>query len=181
MKNFLTAAFLLILSSLTFAYTPEQIDKDLDLLFLFVPLTETVKVQDKEIEIDMRKLLEATARLESRKGTNNYSGRVAKTYMQYEISTINTYSSTYTYYKNRSLCEYYLLEPLNLDDDRHAVFIAYVLYMTKLHYHQKLLANTYTKYHGSEDPEFWIYKVLWNSTKGASTFKKWKHRLVENI
>ncbi|MGL5191632.1 MAG: hypothetical protein ACRC7S_18480 [Cetobacterium sp.] len=127
------------------------------------------------MEIDMRKLINQTAMIESNYGRDNYKGRVAKTFLQIE-------PKSYEYYVNLSpeLKEYIeneLGRELKLSNEN-AVFIAYIIYLNKIQTHSNWI-NKFKHSHYNGDNEWYMYKLYYNSLKGEATYKKWQQRQIE--
>lgn len=136
-------------------------------------------VVDGEVKsINMHKLLQMTQMIESSGGRDNYKGRVAKSSYQYEMATVNHYKTLpliSDLWKNIESILDKKLNPLNEEDSK---YITYIIYFAKLYYHKNLLNNN--KYLlESGDLEWAVYKTFWNSSKGASTYKKWKERTFQ--
>lgn len=151
-----------------------SISSDIDRLFTVVNDKQEIIIKDNIYTIDMRRLLKMTAMMESRYGTNNYKGRVAKTPMQYELATANYYTKIESELTNYITKE--LDIPLSPSEELTGVCYSYIIYMSKLRWHRDWL-DRHSKYLDDiGDLEWLIYKVLWNSIKGKSTYKKWKER-----
>lgn len=128
-------------------------------------------------QINMERLLDMTQMIESRGGKDNYKGRIAKTSYQYELETVNHYLSLIPDLK--AYVESELGRELDLYSEDDARYVCWLVYMAKLQYHRNWLDKYNEYYNQSGDVEWAVYKVLWNSIKGASTFKKWRQREVE--
>lgn len=128
-------------------------------------------------QINMERLLDLTQMIESRGGRDNYKGRVAKTSYQYELETVNHYLSLIPDLK--AYVESELGRELDLYSEDDARYVCWLVYMAKLQYHRNWLDKYNTYYNQSGDVEWAVYKVLWNSIKGASTLNKWRQREVE--
>ncbi len=159
--------------------TYAQINQNIDRLFTIVPEKQELIINGNIHTIDMRRLLQMTAMVESRYGTNKYTGRVAKSPMQYEPSTAEYYTDL-----QPELTKYITEEldaPLFESHELTGVYVTYVTYMSKIQYHKRWLEKYYKYYRNTGDTEWLIYKVLWNSIKGKSTYQKWKSREKEMI
>lgn len=120
-----------------------------------------------------------TAIIESRYGMDNYKGRIAKTPMQYELATANYYTKIESELTNYITQE--LDIPLSASDELTGVFHSYIIYMSKLRWHRDWLEQYFKYYQTTGDLEWLVYKVLWNSIAGRSTYHKWQHREQELI
>lgn len=154
-----------------------SISSDIDRLFTIVNDEQEIIIKDSIHTIDLRRLLQMTAMMESRYGTNNYKGRVAKTPMQYELSTADFYTDYMSELTNYMAKEFDM--PYSAYQELTGVFHSYIIYMGKIQLHHKLLDRYYHYYSDTEDIEWLVYKVLWNSIKGKSTYAKWKQREIE--
>lgn len=174
---------IVILSLSLFVYTfgynypTEKIHKDIDTLFSIVSDTHDIKINNNIFTLDMRRLLIQTAMIESNFARDKYRGRVAKTYMQIEKDTAKWYLSRVSGLRN--YIEMELGRKLTWDKDEDAMFVVYLLYMSKIFKHSKILNNEkylekYFKNH--YDVDYYIYKLLYNSIKGKSTYEKWLSR-----
>lgn len=142
-----------------------------------IPRYQEVIINNEIVEIDMHRLLALTQMIESRGGRDPYHGRVAKTSFQYEMETVSHYIKLVPELK--SYIEEELgreIDPRSEDD---APYVAYMIYMSKLQYHRGWLDKYYKFYRDTGDAEWLIYKVYWNSIKGASTYRKWNQRIAE--
>lgn len=169
---------LLIISSSLFArMSTEEINKDIESLFKIVNQYQDIRIEDEFYSVDMKRLLEMTHMIESRRGKDNYLGRVAKTSYQIEEQTINHYLPLIQDLK--CFLEKELNRPLIFGREEDAIYYAYLLYMAKIRFHKNWLDKYYDKYYIDDDIEWFVYKILYNSIKGKSTYKKWKEREVE--
>lgn len=142
-----------------------------------IPATQDIIISGEVKQINMERLLDLTQMIESRGGRDNYKGRVAKTSYQYELETVNHYLSLIPDLKAHVESE--LGRELDLHSEDDARYVAWLVYMAKLQYHRNWL-DKYNKYYNqSGDVEWAVYKVMWNSIKGASTLNKWRQREVE--
>ena len=164
------------LINLIYSYEKEDIIKDVDKLFSIMSDTHEIRINNYIVEIDMRQLLLSTAMIESNFGRDNYKGRVAKTYMQIEESTAIWYMSKVPELKN--YLEEQLGRQLIWDRDEDAVFVSYIIYLTKIQVHYRWIDRfSQTLFNG--DVEWFIYKLYYNSIKGASKYTKWQHRVSQ--
>lgn len=168
--------FFVIISVNLFCYSSKKINRDLDKLFEIVPRYYTVVSNDYYFEIDMKYLLQMTAMCESSYGLNNYEGRIAKTYMQAEETTSNHYLGVVPFKKE--VIEKVLSRDLNVKKDEDAVFVAYLIYWSKLNYHRNWI-NLYKDKIDFNDKHWFIYKLYWNSVEGKATKKQWERRKKE--
>lgn len=123
----------------------------------------------------MRYLLLMTAQIESSFGRNKYNGRYAKTYMQLEEDSARHYVKIMPELKN--YIEKNLGRKLQFNTNKDAVYIAYILYMSKIQHHYKWIDKyKYRLYNQHHDVEWFIYKLFYNSVKGASTYTTWVKR-----
>lgn len=138
---------------------------------------QDIMISGEVKQINMERLLDLTQMIESRGGRDNYKGRVAKTSYQYELETVNHYLSLIPDLK--AYVESELGRELDLYSEDDARYVCWLVYMAKLQYHRNWL-DKYNKYYNqSGDVEWAVYKVMWNSIKGASTLNKWRQREVE--
>lgn len=165
---------LTVITTLSFGYSPEQIHKDIDTLFTFVSDTHEIRINGNLYEVDMRELLLQTARIESNFARDKYTGQVGKTFMQIEEKSALWYLGKAPELKK--YLEECLGREIKWDRDEDAVFTAYIFYHSKLLKHYKWLDRfSHTKYF-TGDIEWYVYKIFYNSTAGASTYKKWLYR-----
>lgn len=142
-----------------------------------IPANQDIIISGEVKQINMERLLDLTQMIESRGGRDNYKGRVAKTSYQYELETVNHYLSLIPDLK--AYVESELGRELDLYSEDDARYVCWLVYMAKLQYHRNWL-DKYNKYYNqSGDVEWAVYKVMWNSIKGASTLNKWRQREVE--
>lgn len=168
---------LLIISSLAFGKSVESINKDIDKLFTIVNQYQDIKLKGEYYAVDMKRLLQMTQMIESRGGRDNYLGRIAKTSYQIEEETLNHYIPLVQDLK--CFLEKELDRQLIFGEEEDAIYYAYLLYMAKIRFHKNWIDKYYDKYYVDSDVEWLIYKILYNSIKGKSTYKKWKEREVE--
>ena len=136
-----------------------------------------IMIGNEKREINIKRLIEMTQMMESSGGRNRYTGRVAKSSYQYEIATWDHYKRlpmVKDLYENISSMVGHKLDPLKEEDSK---YITYILYYAKIFYHHKKIATS--KFFNSDDIEWTIYKELWNSSLGASTYAKWVERTSE--
>lgn len=160
----------ILLSNIVFGY---DLERDLNTLFKHVPRIQEIKIDGYVYEIDMQHLLIMTMGVESNFGKDKYKGRIAKSPMQFEMTTAEHYVKIVPELK------IYLESKLNRKltyNDKDCVFITYLIYMSKLQYHTEWLTKYKKILHNTGDVEWLVYKVMWNSIKGASTYNKWKYR-----
>lgn len=135
---------------------------------------QDIIISGEVTQINMERLLDMTQMIESRGGRDPHKGRIAKTSYQYEMQTAKHYIKLVPDLKK--YVESSLNRKLELNKESDARYITYIIYMSKIQYHRGWL-DKYDKYYSqSGDVEWAVYKVLWNSVKGASTYKKWKQR-----
>lgn len=169
---------LLIISSSLFArMSTEEINKDIESLFKIVNQYQDIRIEDEFYSVDMKRLLQMTCMVESRYATNNYKGRVAKTAFQYEMDTAIYYVKQVGILKG--YLESQLGRKIDVYNEKDCVYITYLIYMSKFRFHFNWLEKYSHKYFNNKDIEWLCYKILWNSTKGATTYKKWKEREME--
>lgn len=155
---------------------PEMIDDNIEKLFSIVGDTQDIRVS-KYKTIDMRKLLKMTAMMESRYGQDKYSGRIAKTPFQIEENTAKHYLKTVPILRKH--IEDKLGRKLIWNRDEDSVYVAYLIYMSKMRYHDNWIKRYWYKAHGDSDAEYGVYKILYNSLKGKSKYSTWEKRLKE--
>lgn len=177
MKNIIILLSLLVYNSVFSNMSVVDIDKDINNLFRIVNQYQDIRIEDEFYSVDMKRLLQMTAMIESRYGTNNYKGRVAKTVFQYEMDTATHYVKQVAILKG--YLENQIGRKININNEKDCVYITYLIYMSKFRFHFDWLDKYSNKYFNDVDAEWLVYKVFWNSTKGASTYKKWKEREME--
>lgn len=171
---------LLLLSQVVLGKTKGEIDRDIEKLFSITSKTQQLQIKYDIVNVDLERLMRLTTMIESRYGTNTYKGRIAKSPFQYELDTARHYISVVPELKSFLECE--LGRQINVDNEDDCVYITYLIYMSKIRHHKNWLDKFYNKYYkNSKDAEWLVYKVLYNSIKGASTYKKWKQREIELI
>lgn len=142
-----------------------------------IPRYQELRIKDEIVEIDMHRLLALTQMIESRGGKDPFQGRVAKTSFQYEMETAEHYINLIPEFK--SYIESELGRELKYGTEEDAPYISYLIFMAKFQYHRNWLDKYYNIYKNTGDIEWTVYKLYWNSVKGASTFKKWNQRIAE--
>ena len=154
-----------------------QISLNIRKLMTITSQTQSLNVNGKIYEVDMLELLEMTTMLESRYALDKYGDRIAKSPFQYELPTINF---AMRYNENlKSYLESRLGHTIDPNNDAHSPYVAYLIYMTRLR-HNKVWVDRYERKHSDENDIEWIlYKSLYNSTLGKSTYNKWKERKKE--
>lgn len=176
----LIIALMIIIGTTTFGkLTPKQIDRDIERLFKIVSPIQELNVNGNIMEIDLKRLMRMTAMVESRFATNKYSGKIAKSAFQYEMATANHYVGIVGELKNYLETE--IGREISLTNDNDCVYVTYLIYMSKLRHHRGWLDKYYTLFRETGDIEWLVYKVLWNSVKGATTYNKWQNRDMEMI
>ena len=170
---------ILVVSTYSYSRDPQQISNDIQHLFTIVNKYQDIIVDGVVYQVDMERLLEMTAMVESRYGTNNYKGRIAKTEFQFELTTANHYVTIANELKG--FLEEKLGRKISIDNDRDSVYIAYIIYMSKIRYHRDWLDKHKNIYEKSFDIEYLLYKVLWNSVLGKTTYSKWIDRQKEMV
>ncbi|MGL5984293.1 MAG: hypothetical protein ACRCZ1_03390 [Cetobacterium sp.] len=170
MKRVLVIFFILFVQ--VFAeYSPKKINKDIETLFKIVPRYEKVEIKGEFHNLDMKKLMQVTAMVESSYGTTSYSRRIPKTYMQMEKrSALHSLSQGEIIKKK---IERRLGRNLQWDSDKDAMFVAYIIYTDRLRQNKRWL-RLHTRYFVNGDVEWYIYKVFFNSIKGSATHKLWQ-------
>ena len=161
---------LMLIPTIAFGY---DLERDLNTLFKYVSQTQEITVDGSIYEVDMRRLLVMTMGIESNFGKDKYHGRVAKSPMQFELSTAEHYVKIIP--ELRQYLESKIGRKLTFKD-RDCIYISYLIYMSKLQHHHKWLTRHKRYFIETGDIEWLVYKVLWNSIKGASTYKKWTYR-----
>lgn len=144
-----------------------------------IPRYQDIVVKDEVVRIDMHRLLDQTQMIESRGGRDVHRGRVAKTSYQYEIQTAEHYVNLVPELK--SWIEEELGKTLKFNCEEDARNIAYLIYMSKLQYHRDWLDKFDRYYRETGDVEWAVYKIYWNSIKGATTRRKWNQREAESL
>ena len=169
----------LIISVCSYGKQPQQISNDIQHLFTIVNKHQDIIVDGVVYQVDMERLLEMTAMVESRYGTNNYKGRVAKTPFQYELPTANHYVKIANELKE--FLEEKLGRKIIINSDKDSVYVTYIIYMSKIRYHRDWLDKHKKILEESFDIEYLLYKVLWNSVLGKTTYSKWEDRQKEMV
>lgn len=139
-----------------------------------IPRYQDLAICDHFVSVDMHRLLELTQMIESRGGRDHYHGRVAKTSYQYEMATAEHYIKLVPEFKKWLESE--IGRELQLGKEEDARYITYLIYMSKIMYHKNWMDKFSVYYEETGDIEWCMYKVLWNSIKGASTYSKWVQR-----
>ena len=151
-------------------YSNPIIDSSLDKLFKAVPRHHEIEYDGTMYEVDMRALLEHTAAIESNYGFDRYRNKHAISPFQYEKVTARWSMSV-----GKELVSYLeekLGHRIEYGNVEHSAYIAYVIYMTKLRYHRDWL----DKFNVGGELDWKMYKILYNSIEGASTYEKWLFR-----
>lgn len=175
MKKFIIAVLLGIIFTTSYTYDIPDIYRDIDKLFEIVPETQRLKIGSDDVDINVRYLLLMTAMIESNLGRDKYNGRYAKTYLQLEEDSARHYVKIMP--ELTIFIENKLGRKLKFNNNKDAVYIAYILYMAKIQYHYNWIAKYQNKlYSYNQDVEWFIYKLYYNSVKGKSTYKTWKRR-----
>ncbi|MGL6185573.1 MAG: hypothetical protein ACRC1T_09375 [Clostridium chrysemydis] len=176
--NKIILLLMILINSVSFSkYSVENIHKDVDKLFTIVSDTHNVRIGNNIYDLDLKRLLLQTAMIESNLGRDKYNGRIAKTYMQIEEKTAKWYMSQVPELK--SYIEEELGRKLVWNKDSDAVFVSYLIYMSKLQQHHSWLNKFRHTNHFKGDVEYYIYKIFYNSLKGASTLNRWNKREIE--
>lgn len=164
----------ILLSFQIYCYPVNKIKNDIEILFTFAEPTYEITIDKKIYQVDLKRLLWLTSGMESNFGKDKYSGRIAKTYMQLEPESAKYYIKIFKPTKihvesniNRKLTTYY---------DKDAMYVSYILYLSKLHYHKNWIDRYKYIYYNTNDIEWFIYKLYYNSIKGKSKFTMWKYR-----
>lgn len=169
---------IMFVNMVMYGYSVDNLSRDLDTLFKIVSETQELSVEGVTYELNVRQLMEMTLQVESRFGQDKYTGRIAKTAFQYEPDTVEHYVKIMPELKK--YLEDELGRKLKLYDNKDSVFVAYIVYMSKIQYHKNWL-DKYSRvyFRKSGDVEWLVYKTLWNSPKGSTTHKTWTKRLDE--
>lgn len=164
----------ILLSFQIYCYPVNKIKNDIETLFTFAEPIYEITIDKKIYQVDLKRLLWLTAGMESNFGKDKYSGRIAKTYMQLEPESAKHYIKVFKSTKihvenniNRQLTTYY---------DKDAMYVSYILYLSKLHYHKNWIDRYKYIYYNTNDIEWFVYKLYYNSIKGKSKFTMWKYR-----
>ncbi|MGL4425073.1 MAG: hypothetical protein ACRCZ0_08330 [Cetobacterium sp.] len=170
---------LCVLSSLCLGanYKQQDITKDVETLFSIVSDTHEVRIGENVHKIDLRVLMKQTAMVESNFGRDKYAHPRAKTYMQMEEPSARWYVARVP--KLKEYIEFSLGRRLVWDDDRDAMFNAYLVYMGKLQTHGRWLDKFSDTEYFTGDIEWYVYKIMYNSIVGASKFERWESRRKE--
>lgn len=166
-----------IISINLFCYPIKNIKNDINKLFTLVDKEQQIIIDEQLYVVDMKRLLWLTAGMESNFGRDKYTGRVAKTYMQLEPKSAEHYIKIIPQFR------FYLANELNrninIQKNSDAMYVTYLFYMSKIQYHFNWINKYKYIFYETNDLEWFIYKLYFNSIKGQSTYKKWKYR--ENI
>lgn len=170
---------MILINSVSFSkYSYENIHKDLDNLFNIVSETHNIRIGSNIYEVNLRRLLLQTAMIESNFGRDKYEGRLAKTYLQIEENSAKWYLSQVPELK--SYIEESLGRELIWYKDRDAMFVAYLIYIAKFHKHHSWIDKyRHSKHFQHGDIEYFVYKLFFNSIKGASTYSRFVSREKE--
>ncbi|MGL5961932.1 MAG: hypothetical protein ACRCZ0_08265 [Cetobacterium sp.] len=162
--------------SFGFGYSKKDINRDLDILFTHVNINKVVNIQGKNYTVNMDKVLRMTAMIESNYGGDRARSKaVAKTFMQIEKKSADFYLKQVP--KEKAYLEKRLGRKLIWDSNRDAIYVSYLIYMSKIKTHPKWLdkfANTKHFSHGNVN--FYIYKLYYNSIKGKTTYITYLNR-----
>lgn len=169
----------IILFNVSFSYTVEEINADIDKLFTFVSDTHDIKINNEIKTINLRELLRMTLMVESNYGRDNYKGRIAKTPFQLEPNTGKHYKNIVPELK--TYIESCIGRKLNHLKDRDSVYVAYIIYMSKFTHHRSWVDKFSKSKYYNHDNEWFIYKIYWNSIVGATSYSKWEKRRIELI
>ena len=155
-----------------------NIQEDINEVLKYFPRYECI-VDDKEnmCIVDMQKVLWLTAGCESHFSEFKYSGRVAKTYMQLEEESIKWARKVNA--QEFRFVEKGLGRKLDYQKDEDAMFLAYLLYSTKLKYHKARFFKQAVEHR--EDLEWRMYKVYYNTYKGSAKYSLWKIRSKKEL
>lgn len=170
---------MILINSVSFSkYSTENIHKDLDKIFTIVSDTHNIRIGNNVYDIDLKRLLLQTTMIESNLGRDKYNGRIAKTYMQIEEKTAKWYMSQVPELK--SYIEEELGRKLVWNKDSDAMFVTYLIYLSKIKSHRNWLDKyKHTKHFEDGDLEYYIYKIFYNSIAGSSKYSTWEKREKE--
>lgn len=140
--------------------------------------TVRVKINGEFRNVNIKRLIEMTQVIESSGGLNNFKGRIAKSSYQYEMATVDHYKKLPLIKDIWNNIEDELGRKLNPLKEEDAKYVTYIIYFAKIYYHKNLLLNN-KFFEETGDVEWCIYKTLWNSSKGASTYEKWVQRTAQ--
>lgn len=173
-KKIIMSIFLISTISFGYKYPVEKIHKDIDTLFSIVSDTHEIKINNNVLKLDMKRLMLQTAMIESNFGRDKYRGRLAKTYLQIEEKSAKWYLSQVP--ELRDYIEDNIGRKIKWDRDSDAMFTAYLIYMSKIQQHGNWIDKFRKSKHFVGDLEYYVYKLYYNSIKGASTYSKWVKR-----
>lgn len=161
----------IMLFAFTYAHcAPMKIHKEMKTLFSGVSDTHNITINGSTYDIDMRRLLETTAMVESNYGRDSYHNSHAISPFQYERTTVE-WAIRVAPELHRHL-SHIAGRTLNYRKTEDSVYYAYLIYFAKMRYHRNWLDS----YAELEDVDWDVYKVLYNSVKGKTTFATWKKR-----
>ena len=155
-----------------------NVKQDINEVLKYFPRYECITDEnDKMYIVDMQKVLWLTSGCESHFSEYKYTGRIAKTYMQLEEETVKWIKKVNP--QEVAFVEKGLGRKLNYTKDEDAMFLAYLLYSTKLKYHKERFFKQRVEYR--EDLEWRMYKIYYNTFKGSANYNLWKNRLREEF
>lgn len=166
----------IILSYNLFGYS--NVSTDINRLFDIVNDKQEIIIDGITYEIDLRKLIQMTAIIESNYGRDNYNNRVAKTYMQIEENTAKCINSIP---EITNFLEDELGHKIIWNQNNSAVCTVYLIYLYRLKYYFHWINKYKDIFYQTNDLEWFIYKLFYNSIHGHSTYKKWKYRINQGI
>lgn len=162
-----------------YSYPINKLHEDVQNLFTFVENTQDIEIQGQIYTVDLEKLIYLTSGMESRFGQDNYKGRVAKTYMQLEPESAEHYLKIMP--QLRKYVEENIGRKLNIYKDEDAIYVAYIFYMAKIQYHFNWIDKYKNIFYSTNDIEWYMYKIFYNSILGHSKFNVWERRNKEYI
>lgn len=165
-----------ILSYNLFGYN--NISADINRLFDIVNDKQEIIIDDITYEIDLKRLIKMTAMIESNYGRDNYKNRIAKTYMQIEENTAKCINSIP---EITNFLEDELNHKIVWNQNESAIFTVYLIYLYRLKYCFHWIDKYKYILYQTNDVEWFIYKLFYNSIHGHSTYKKWNYRLYQGI
>lgn len=153
-----------------------NINEDIKDVLSYFPRYQRIYRNDKSfVIVDMQKVLLLTAGVESHFSKYPYDGRIAKTYMQLEEETVKWVKKVNK--PDLDFLERGLGRELDFRKDSDAMFVAYLLYATKLKYHKDRFFKQLVSHRN--DLEWRVYKIYYNTYRGSAKYSLWESRQRE--
>lgn len=160
-------------------YSTVKIEKDIEKLFSIVEDKKSIQVGNTFYKVDMRKVIRMTAMIESNYGRDRANpNSKAKSIMQIEKKSYDFYIKKEVGLKKQLETE--LGRELVYNRNSDAVFLAYIFYIAKFSTHPTWLNKYKDSVHFKHgNINYYVYKIYYNSIKGATTKTTWDTRLKQ--